>query len=250
MKKLFTFFLVAAMSAAAGFTASAQMSFQIGATIPFQRQLRLDPIGLADRYGLGAYAGFDYDISIVKGFSITPGLYYNFTRTSYDEVGDNYFGEEVQIDHLINIPLHFKYEFNIKPDKFAIYLYAGPVFSIGASSRTNVSILFTNAARIKAIYDNYSGVLKDLLFPGYYQPTSSAEKQELMDAVQAEFDAQGLTQRRFDLQLDWGVGFKFKGHWELRTGYSYGLVDRYNGTFTRNYNMTMSQYYIGAGYRF
>ncbi len=34
MKKLFTFLLAAAMSAAAGLTSSAQMSFQIGATIP------------------------------------------------------------------------------------------------------------------------------------------------------------------------------------------------------------------------
>ena len=59
MKSLFKTLLAAAISAAAGFTASAQMSFQIGATIPFQRQLRLDPLGLADRYGLGAYAGFE-----------------------------------------------------------------------------------------------------------------------------------------------------------------------------------------------
>ena len=29
-----------------------------------------------------------------------------------------------------------------------------------------------------------------------------------------------------------------------------GLVDRYNGTFTQNYNLTMSQYYLGFGYRF
>lgn len=249
MKKLFSFFLAAALSAAAGFTASAQMSFQIGATIPFQRQLRLDPLGLADRYGLGAYAGFDYDISIVKGFSITPGLYYNFTRTGYDEFVDNYLTEEIQKDHLINIPVHFKYEFNIKPDKFAIYLYAGPVLSIGAASRTDVSVN-VNLVQIDGIYDNYSGVLKDLRFPGYYQPSGSAEKQELMDAIQAELDAQGLTQRRFDLQIDWGIGFRFKGHWELRTGYSFGLIDRYNGTFTQNYNLTMSQYYIGAGYRF
>lgn len=71
-----------------------------------------------------------------------------------------------------------------------------------------------------------------------------------MDAIQTELDAHGLTQRRFYLQFDWGVGFRFKRHWELRTGYSFGLIDRYNGTFTQNYNLTMNQYYIGFGYRF
>ena len=136
-----------------------------------------------------------------------------------------------------------------KSDKFAIYLYAGPVLSIGAASRTNVSVNI-NLVQLDGIYDNYSGVLKDLKFPGSDRLTSAGEKQELMDAIQAELDAQGLTQRRFDLQFDWGVGFRFKGHWELRTGYSFGLIDRYNGTFTRNYNLMMNQYYIGFGYRF
>lgn len=249
MKSLFKTLLAAAMLAAAGFSASAQMSFQAGVTMPYQRQLRLDPLGLADRYGIGAYAGFDYDINIVKGFSITPGLYYNFTMACYYETVDNYYGDEIQKDHLINIPVHFKYEFNIKPDKFAIYLYAGPVLSIGAASSTNVSVNI-NLVQLDGIYDNYSGVLKDLKFPGSDRLTSAGEKQELMDAIQAELDAQGLTQRRFDLQFDWGVGFRFKGHWELRTGYSFGLIDRYNGTFTRNYNLMMNQYYIGFGYRF
>lgn len=53
------------------------------------------------------------------------------------------------------------------------------------------------------IYDNYSGVLKDLKFPGSDRLISTGEKQELMDAIQTELDAHGLTQRRFDLQFDW-----------------------------------------------
>lgn len=249
MKKLFSFLLAAAISAAAGFSASAQMSFQAGVTMPYQRELQMEPLAIYDRYGIGAYFGFDYDIHIIKGFSISPGLFYNFTSAKSSGYEDRLYAEETQRDHLINIPVHFKYEFNIRPDRFAIYIYAGPVFSLGAASRTK-GFLSGSGLSLDVYYDNYSGVLKDLQFPGLSGIIGPEEKQELMDAIQAELDAYGPTQRRFDLQIDWGVGFRFKKHWELKTGYSFGLIDRFNGVFGQNYNLMMNQYYIGFGYRF
>ncbi|MBO8483828.1 MAG: hypothetical protein IAB75_06920 [Bacteroidetes bacterium] len=70
-KTILSFLLAAAMLAAAGFSASAQMSFQAGVTMPYQRQLRLDTLGLVDRYGVGAYAELDYDINIVGDSTAT-----------------------------------------------------------------------------------------------------------------------------------------------------------------------------------
>ena len=207
------------------------------------------PDGTSCHIWIGAYFGFDYDIHIIKGFSISPGLFYNFTSAKSSGYEDRLYAEETQRDHLINIPVHFKYEFNIRPDRFAIYIYAGPVFSLGAASRTK-GFLSGSGLSLDVYYDNYSGVLKDLQFPGLSGIIGPEEKQELMDAIQAELDAYGPTQRRFDLQIDWGVGFRFKKHWELKTGYSFGLIDRFNGVFGQNYNLMMNQYYIGFGYRF
>ena len=101
MKSLLKTLLAAAMLAAAGFSASAQMSFQAGVTMPYQRELQMEPLAIYDRYGIGAYFGFDYDIHIIKGFSISPGLFYNFTMACYYETVDNYYGDEIQKDHLI-----------------------------------------------------------------------------------------------------------------------------------------------------
>ena len=99
MKKLFSFLLAAAISAAAGFSASAQMSFQAGVTMPYQRELQMEPLAIYDRYGIGAYFGFDYDIHIIKGFSISPGLFYNFTSAKSSGYEDRFYAEETQRDH-------------------------------------------------------------------------------------------------------------------------------------------------------
>ena len=71
MKSLLKTLLAAAISAAAGFSASAQMSFQAGVTMPYQRELQMEPLAIYDRYGVGAYAELDYDINIVGDSTAT-----------------------------------------------------------------------------------------------------------------------------------------------------------------------------------
>lgn len=244
MKNLCIHILAAVILAAAGISASAQVGFHVGGTVPYQSMFRLDPLEISYRYGIGAYAGVDYNIHIVKGFYIAPGLYYNFTMASYSGFEEGYAAEERQTDHIIAVPVHFKYEFNIRPDRFAIYVYGGPVFSAGVSSRSFASA----GIYIEVYYDNYSGRVEDINCPGVI--LDEERKAELMSEMQSEFDSQDMRQRRFDLQLDCGVGFRFKGHWELKTGYSFGLIDRLRGEYGKTANMMFSQYYIGFGYRF
>ena len=193
---------------------------------------------------MGVNLGLDYEIRIVKGFRVTPGLHYNLAHTEAIVVKEGYTIDEWQTDHLINIPIHLKYVFNIKPDKFALYLYAGPALSLGTVSQTRVNV--SNSFDI--YFDNYTGIIKDMDFRN---PDTDADKElDIMDKIQPKMDSLGLTQRRFDLQIDCGAGFRFNGHWELLFGYTFGVIDRFNRDYGDNHDMKAAQGYIGFGYRF
>lgn len=120
MNTTFRLIFAAALLAAAGLAANAQISVQAGASLPYQKMTQHDPSDRYARGGIGVYAGVDYDIHIIKGFLITPGIYYNYTFSEYINNDPYNFIYFEQIDHLIKIPVHLKYNFNIKPGKFAI----------------------------------------------------------------------------------------------------------------------------------
>ena len=126
--------LVAAVLAAAEISSFAQIGVHAGVSFPYHNVLRLDQLALTERYGLGAYLGADYDIHITDRFSFSPGLYYDFTFVMKAGKSDGYLLDDRQLDHTISIPARFKYEFCLKPDRLAIYLYGGPVLSVGLAS--------------------------------------------------------------------------------------------------------------------
>lgn len=247
MKFHIKFILAAALLAAAGLAANAQISVQAGTSLPYQKMTQHDPSDRYARGGIGAYAGVDYDIHIIKGCHITPGLYYGFTQVSHSEAESGIEMKETQTDHLISIPVHLKYAFNIKPDKFGLYLYAGPVFSLSAASRLKGRVNGFEE-NIDVYIDNHTGAIKNLEIASLQ--LSDEEKQTIIDEVQPTLDSQGITQRHLDLQVDCGVGFMFRKHWELRLGYSFGVFDRFNRDYGDNHDLKMTQYYVGFGYRF
>lgn len=251
MKNLCIHILAAVMFAAAGISASAQVGVHVGASMPYQRMLRLDPLAISERYGLGAYAGADYDIHIAKGFSIVPGLYYSFTIAVDEGFEEGFYAEERQKDHLIRVPVHFRYEFDLIPDRFAIHLYAGPALSVGVASKS-VGFLYdpNGIGCMDVVFDNYSGNLEQVRnpSPGFF--ISEEQMRLIWDAIQEELDRMEPTQRRVDVQMDCGVGFMFRRHWALRAGYTFGLIDRLNGAYSHNFNLKQNQCYIGFGYRF
>ena len=150
--------IAAVVFAAAGISASAQLSFQGGVTLPIQTFEEPGSQGFASRYGDGMYIGIDYNIHVVKGFYITPGLDYNYLSVSYSGDISGFNGTEQQVDHWVNIPVNFKYEFGFRNSKSVFYLYAGPVFSFGAGSVTDM-FMSNDELTIKAKYNNYSGAL-------------------------------------------------------------------------------------------
>ena len=96
--------IAAVVFAAAGISASAQLSFQGGVTLPIQTFEEPGSQGFASRYGDGMYIGIDYNIHVVKGFYITPGLDYNYLSVSYSGDISGFNGTEQQVDHWVNIP--------------------------------------------------------------------------------------------------------------------------------------------------
>ena len=242
--------IVAVVFAAAGISASAQLSFQGGVTLPIQTFEEPGSQGFASRYGDGMYIGIDYNIHVVKGFYITPGLDYNYLSVSYSGDISGFNGTEQQVDHWVNIPVNFKYEFGFRNSKSVFYLYAGPVFSFGAGSVTDM-FMSNDELTVKAKYNNYSGAITDVAFGGTLgQQIGISGTAAMQQYLQSELDKAGYQQRSFDLRLDVGIGFRFWNHFEIRAGFTKGLIDRYKGAYSETYDMFTNQYYIGIGYRF
>lgn len=203
-----------------------------------------NPLQITTIPGLGFQLGADYDIHLKNSFYLTPGLYWSYRAASIDSPIEDVHGIELLQEHFLNIPIHAKWKFDIKPEKFGIYVYVGPIFSVGMSSRSNFD-LTVSAIKVEGTYDYFNGY-SDFKAPALSGSTSD----KINDMIQDELDAMGVRYSRFEARLDWGVGFVFKGHHELVTGYDFGLNNRLKGTLAEDNVMTVGNIYIGYRYRF
>ena len=194
--------------------------------------------------GLGAQVGADYDIHITKRFYLTPGLYWSFRATEIDCPVENVYGLEHLQEHFLNIPVHAKWKFDIRPEKFGMYVYVGPVFSVGMSSRSNFDLM-VSAIRVEGTYDYFNGE-SDFKVPAL----SGSASDKINDMIQDELDAIGVRYSRIEARLDLGVGFVIKGHHELVSGYDFGMNNRVKGALAENNFMNVSNLYVGYRYRF
>lgn len=248
MKAAIRSLFVAAALAATGISASAQLGVRAGVSFPYHNVLRLDQLALTERYGLGAYLGADYDIHITDRFSFSPGLFYDFTIAMKAGKSDGYLLSGLQLDHMIDIPAHFKYEFCLKTDRLAIYLYGGPVLSVGLASTKKDELRIGRRYDVDIVYDNYSGTLRDIQSYWWYDLSQEGIRR-MSEAVKEQLDNSYLALNRLDLQFDCGFGFRFRNHWELNAGYSFGVVNRYKSYYSNSVFRT-SRFYVGFGYRF
>ena len=189
-------------------------------------------------------AGVNYDIHVKGKFFITPALTWSMrSETARDP---STLAKETVHEHFLNLPVHVKWIFEIKPEKFAIYCYGGPVFSYGLSSRASVET-FVNSRFFDATYDYYSGKADVDFSPLNVDATTEAE----LDAMlQAAADEEGLLRTRFEARFDAGVGFRFADHYELILGSDFGMTNRNKGTLSTAVTLMTSYYYIGFTYRF
>ncbi|MDE7128485.1 MAG: outer membrane beta-barrel protein, partial [Bacteroidales bacterium] len=136
-KQVKVFFLVLLISIIIAVNSSAQVAFRADVGVAGYKTTCFDPAQVSSVFGLGLQLGADYDIHITKRFYLTPGLYWSYRAASGNSPVEDVYGTELLQEHFLNIPVHAKWKFDISPEKFGIYVYVGPVFSVGMSSRSN-----------------------------------------------------------------------------------------------------------------
>ena len=203
-----------------------------------------DPLQVSIAPGFAFQLGADYDIHIKKRFYLTPGLYWSYRAALGDSSAEGVYGSELLQENFLNVPIHAKWKFDIKPEKFGIYIYIGPTFSLGMSSRSRFDLM-SSGVEIDGTYNYFNGE-SDFKVPGF----SGSVSDELNDILQEEFDAIGLRYSRFEARLDCGVGFIIKEHHEIVTGYDFGLNNRMKGSLAEDNFMNASTLYVGYKYRF
>lgn len=99
----------------------------------------------------GFYAGAQYNINLVAGLGIAPGVYFsglfgNRTDDLWITTGEKKFSELS-----INVPVNVNYTIAIGSD-FNVILYAGPIFQYGVSCKSTYTI--GNTTSTTNYYDN------------------------------------------------------------------------------------------------
>ena len=232
MKKIFAIVLGAALMLA-GTNAFAQLSVGAG----WLNSTETVKSGNSDpsKTNLnGFYVGGQYNLPIVSGLGIAPGLYIsgifakvNNSDSAYGLSGSaNVSSREFDL----NVPVNVNYAFEIGRD-FKVFVYAGPVFQLGivskASYEASLSAGGLGLSTGKYTTDNYSG------------KTYNAKNEEV-----GQHD--GGYQNPFNIYLGGGAGIQ-AGAFQVIIGYDHSLLN-----FSKNSNETASrsQIKLGVGYAF
>ena len=135
----------------------------------------------------GVYLLGDYTFSILRHFSITPGLQYEFVTENMEHLAGV---ESRWNEHYLDIPVRFNYGYDVGR-VVSLGAYAAPTFSFGLASKLK------------------SGNTS-LDFYEYFKQINEGE----------------VKYARFDLLLGLGVYCEILDHLRVRLGYDYGIVNR------------------------
>lgn len=232
MKKIFAIVLGAALMLA-GTNAFAQLSVGAG----WLNSTETVKSGNSDpsKTNLnGFYVGGQYNLPIVSGLGVAPGLYVsgifakvNNSDSLYGVTGSTN-ADSREFD--LNVPVNVNYAFEIGRD-FKVFVYAGPVFQLGivskASYEASLSAGGLGLSTGKYTTDNYSG------------KTYNAKNEEV-----GQHD--GGYQNPFNIYVGGGAGIQ-SGAFQVIIGYDHSLLN-----FSKNSNETASrsQIKLGVGYAF
>lgn len=243
MKRIILLFAAAACAALSASKANAQIAARLELGMTEYKTTCFSPLQINSVYGSTVQLGADYDIHVKGKFYITPGLYWSY-RTALENSGiTEVAGSETLQEHFLNVPVHAKWKFNIKPGKFGMYIYVGPTFSAGLSSRSTFDMRVSGYS-VEGTYNYFNGEA-DFRIPSL--PGASGE---FNDEMQKQFDALGLRYSRIDARLDWGVGFVLRERHELVLGADFAVNNKITGSLAKDYSINNSTLYIGYRYRF
>lgn len=145
----------------------------------------------------GLYAGFDYNVPVTENIGIAPGIYYNFSSgvannlINLPKLGGLLKGR--LDEHYIDIPVNFNFSIPFQGNR--AFIYAGPTFSCGLSSKIKAD------ASILGI--NIKGDVLDLYDSKVFE--------------------------RFDVMLGGGIGADISNIVRVTVGYNWGAFNRIGG---------------------
>ena len=179
----------------------------------------------------GFYAGAQYNINLVAGLGVAPGLYvsalFGKETGSQGIVIGTVSGEEKYSEVALNVPVNVNYKFAIGRD-FNVIVYAGPIFQYGLVSTTkvsaSVSILGASGSG-EASVNNYTGAIKD----NNGNTTNSDPNRN-----------------PFNIYLGGGAGIQ-AGNFQVILGYDHSLT---NVSKVTDDTIGRSQIKLGVGYAF
>ena len=200
MKKIGIIALFALISVAA----SAQINVGAGylqSTATYQAK---DGADVNSTKSNGFYAGLGYEITLMQGLSVTPGIYYSYLYS--DDAGSTAIGTVATgslktnlKEQYLNIPITVNFGYNLTRD-LRLFAFGGPTASIGLSSMSHydasVTVIGINISD-SGDTDNYSGT-----------------------------EDNPATYGRFDILMGAGAGADIMGKFRVTVGYDWGLLNR------------------------
>jgi len=170
----------------------------------------------------GFYLGASYNVPIVAGLGVAPGIYVDmlFRGKSSGEgnSSSNYYLAKNYREFAVNVPINVNYKFTFNRNA-ALMFYAGPTFQVGVISKSTYSGEL-NVFGVKLIEGSET--------INYYDKDSAGS----------------LARNRFNMSVGGGIGFQ-AGDLLFTVGYDRSLLN-----YAKSDNYTTSRNYIKAGINF
>lgn len=214
MKKILTTILAASLLLL-GTQAFAQGSINAGYLNSTQSHQRVDGVN-----SHGAFLGASYNIDLVAGLGVAPGLYYSLIANRNAEAA-SFAGitgtSDVRFrEHALNVPVYLNWGTDIARDS-RFFVYGGPTVQYGLSSKTKqkgtVGIEGVGSLTSDNTVDSYAD----------------------------------LNQNRLNVYVGGGLGIVVAG-FQVTVGYDYGLMNLYKGDNAEKSNRSNIKIGIGKSF--
>lgn len=236
MKRFITFVAILAAFAFASGEAFAQFGIEAGFVNSRYTQKSGDNKVTDDPLN-GFNVGLNYDINIVKGLSIQPGISYTFlTDKEQSENIANIQKGKMTVEHYLNVPIRIQYSVEVLRG-LKIYAFTGPTFSVGLAGKKNYSVegsILGASINGDYSYDYFSGKV-----------SSDNISKDVLDKINT---GNFPTYNRFDILYGVGAGVTLFDIIEVKGGYDWGLLNRLKDT--DDARMSRNQFFVSVAFRF
>lgn len=235
MKKLLKVVAVAAVMAISANSAFAQFGIEAGYAGSQARTKMSESKDVVKSEALnGFYVGANYNVKLIGGLSLQPGINYEYQTAKISELSNLQFSEATANEHYLNVPVRLQYSFEILP-VFKVFAYTGPTFSIGLAGGVSCEADIPVFGKVDVKYDYYSGKFS----------SSNDDIKNVLDKMEPV-----AAYNRFDIKYGLGLGVELFKFIEVKGGYDWGLMNRYKDVENGDPYMRNDRFYVAVAVRF